>query len=1181
MNRRYNLLEKLGTGGMGEVYRAYDRLSGQHVALKRVLFEQDSDSELRLALTHEFKTLASLRHPNIINVLDYGFDDTGLPFYAMEYLEGHQTILQAAENLSEEAKIDLVIQLLQGLAYLHRRGLLHRDLKPSNVLVVNRSVRLIDFGLVAKPEQSYGPAGTFAYMPPEIFTGMGASEASDLYSAGLIAYAILTGHHPFDTDQEPRALISEILNVEPDLSMIPGHLQPVVKRLLAKFPEDRYSSAIKVIGAIHNIYNRTIPLRTSAILDSHLQTATFVGRQTELGRLLDAMAELAHQHAGSAWLVGGESGVGKSRLLEELRIQALVEGIPVLVGQAIDEGSVPYQLWLNVLPHLLLRVEVGDSEAAVLKPIVPRINDILERDIGELPRDLDGHFLLHETILNLFRRHEGPLLLLLDDLHWANMEVLQRLLDNDLPLMIVGTYRDDDKSTLPSEVPAMTLMKLDRLGPDAVAELSRAMIGDAGERPGVLELLQNETEGNAFFIVEAVRALAEDAGEWYDVGHKTLPSSIMTGGIETVLTRRLQRIPTHHRELLELAAVQGRVFDTALLRFIHDIDVPEFLQAGVDAAVFEVFDDHYRFAHDKLRDKVLSDLAPHDRARHHRTMGDALVAAYPDALNEHAVEIAHHYEMAYRDGVTNVDVGHYLFEAGKRMARSYENDVAVDYFSRALEYIYDPQRQFEVLSERCAVFALVGNRAAQAQDLTSMGAVARHSEQHAAVHLNWAYYNFDMSDYPRVIEHAQAAVEHARSAADTIQEAQGLAIWGFTLHALGQGDSALELVDNARERIETTNDMLTRARVYSHLARLWQSRGNADLEEHYLHLALEIYEEQGDIRGRARSMNALAFMVGRGGAYEQEYAYFLKALELFRQIGDKDWEVNLLGNLGVWHTERGQVDTAAPYFEEALELAQQLGDDDAVAWTLLEQGTLFFAQGRYSQAARNFERGGVMYRALGRTIPHGYALALAGLLAIRTGQIDNGIMYLDELAAFQSPWLEWYYLTGYAEYALLINDPELALDYLKQASSMAESSLLKGAYHNHYLGITFTKMGQAGLARQYLEQARLQYEQAGRPAHMIEALAGLVALGRHKHMGEVLEFLKACPEVNGAHYPLRVYSMLYEAMAETGDRRADAVLAQGYARLMAVARHFDDEVARQHFFENIPCHQTILTAIRV
>lgn len=1181
MNRRYKILEKLGVGGMGEVYRAYDRLSGQHVALKRVLFEQDTDSELRLALTHEFKTLASLRHPNIINVLDYGFYETGLPFYAMEYLEDHRTILQAAENLSEEAKIDLIIQLLQGLAYLHRRGLLHRDLKPSNVLVVNDSVRLIDFGLVAKLEQSFGPAGTFAYMPPEIFTGMAASEASDLYSAGLIAYEMLTGDHPFDVHQEPRALISDILNVEPDLSLVPPHLQPILQQMLKKFPEDRFPSALKVIAAIHNIYNRSIPLRKTAILDSHLQTATFVGRQKELGRLREAMAALARYQTGSAWLVGGESGVGKSRLLEELRIQALVEGIPVQVGQAIDEGGVPYQLWLNVLPYLLLRVEVSDSEAATLKPIVPRINDILERDIGELPRDLDGHFFLHETILNLFRRHEGPLLLLLDDLHWANLEVLQRLLDNDLPLMIVGTYRDDDKVTLPSDVPSMTLMKLDRFDPETVAELSRAMIGDAGERIGVLELLQNETEGNAFFIVEAVRALAEDAGEFFDVGHKTLPSSIMTGGIETVLTRRLQRIPTHHRELLELAAVQGRVFDTAILRFIHNPDVDDFLQVGVDAAVFDVFDDQYRFTHDKLRDKVLHDLAPRDRARHHRAIADALVAAYPGTLDEHAVEIAYHYETAYRGGITEIEVGNYLFEAGKSMARAFENDVAIDYFSRALAFMDDPQHQFELLSERCAVFALVGNREAQARDLMDMDAVAHHQGQHAAVHLNWAYYYFDMSDYPRVIEHAQAAVEHAQVVADKIKQAQALALQALTINSLGRVDEAFELLEIARELIETTNDMLTRARVYSVMARLWEEHGNADLQEHYLHLALEIYEEQGDIRGRARCINALAYMVGRSGAYEQEYAYFARALELFRQIGDKDWEVNLLGNLGVWHTERGQVDTAAPYFDEALELARQLGDDDAVAWTLLEQGNLLFAKCRYLQAAHNYERGGDMYKSLGRAIPHGYALALAGLLALRTGQVDKGVMYLDELAAFQSRWLDWYRLTGYAEYALLINDSEMALDYLKQASSLADSSLVKEAYLNHFLGITFTKIGQAGLARQHLEQARLQYEQAGRPAHMIEALAGLVALGRHKHIGEVLEFLKVYPEVNGAHYPFHVYSTLYEALAETGDILANAVLAKGYSQLMAVARNIDDHAARQQFLQNIPCHQKILAAIRV
>lgn len=171
------MLYPLGAGGMGEVYAVEDRLTGDQVALKRVLIKSDdntrqsvsSEHDLRLALANEFHILSSLRHPGIISVMDYGFDVEHSPYYTMMLLRQPRTILEAAQTCTFAEKVDLLIQILQALAYLHRQGILHRDLKPANILVdADQRVKLLDFGLATHKGTTDDPKGTLLYMPPEV-----------------------------------------------------------------------------------------------------------------------------------------------------------------------------------------------------------------------------------------------------------------------------------------------------------------------------------------------------------------------------------------------------------------------------------------------------------------------------------------------------------------------------------------------------------------------------------------------------------------------------------------------------------------------------------------------------------------------------------------------------------------------------------------------------------------------------------------------------------------------------------------------------------------------------------------------------------------------------------------------------------------------------------------------------
>ena len=646
---------------MGAVYLAHDRFTGQQVALKQVTASEialgDLDrqfmvntmgltdgSEDRLLLAREFRLLASLRHPNIISVLDYGFDDHQRPFYAMEVVRNPLTLLQAGRSLDLTAQIGLLIQMFQALIYLHRRGVIHRDIKPSNVMVDTDRVKLLDFGISESQAKtvanvtsgSGGVTGTVPYLAPELLHGQPASEASDLYAAGVMAYELLAGRHPFAGGTIP-VMMAKALNERPKLSTddFDARLIPILERLLSKQPDGRYCEAAEVVEDLTSSMRLTIPLEDAAVRDSFLKAARLVGRKEEIRNLLDKL-EAAHGKQGSVVLLGGESGVGKSRLLDELRTLSLVKASLTISGQAVSRGRSPYQVWRQPLRWLCLLTDPTDEEASVLKPLVPDIEELLEKSVPEasVMDPVATQKRLQGVVQGLFQRLPGPLVIILEDLHWAGDESVALLAFlnqqiQELPLLIIGSYRDDEKPDLPNPLDGAELMKLQRLGPESIAELAESMLGPVGTRPEVVELLQRETEGNVFFLVEVVRALAEEAGRLDQVDGSSLPEHISTGGIRKIIQRRLNRVPAQARSLLQVAAVMGRELDTELLQAVDpNILLSDWLRACADVAVLEVYNEQWRFAHDRLRDAVVSELSPTQQREIHRRLAGAIESVY-------------------------------------------------------------------------------------------------------------------------------------------------------------------------------------------------------------------------------------------------------------------------------------------------------------------------------------------------------------------------------------------------------------------------------------------------------------------------------------------------------------------------------------------------------------------------
>ncbi|MDL1900363.1 serine/threonine-protein kinase PknK [Anaerolineae bacterium CFX9] len=714
LGRRYLLYDQLGSGNMGTVYRTYDRLSGQMVALKQVKLaaeeldygSRQSNMSASVTLAQEFRILSSLRHPNIISVLDYGFHQSSetasrQPYITMELLENASSFLDYAETRPREEQMKLLLQILQALMYLHRRNVLHRDLKPKNVLVVDGQVKVLDFGLSVQTEQAKAGevAGTPSYMAPELWVGQPATRRSDLYAVGVMAYRLFAGQHPFDTSSLKK-LFHEVRNNTADLTRmdVSDAVREVIGRLLAKDPAERLDDAFEVIQLLRRATGQVLAVETAATRESFLQAATFVGREREL-YLLSEVLSRALDGEGSAWLVAGESGVGKSRLLDEMRTRALVQGALVLRGQAVSESSPPYYLWRGALRWLALLSDVDDRQASVLKTLVPDIAKLLGREVADpsevTPQAAQTRLLrVLEQLFGSAMKPAGsdlqPLVLILEDLHWADAESLTALarlvqIARDFPLLIIGSYRDDESPDLPMLLPGMKVMRLERLTSDQTAQLAEAMLGAPGRNQDLLALLQQETEGNTFFLVELVRALAEESGHLAAVGTRQLPMSVLTGGMQGIIQRRLNRVPEQARGFLRLAAVVGRQLDMDVIGEVLERtgkrgQLEGWLTDCADAAVLEFSDGVWRFSHNKLREGVIAAI-PEDSARElYRRVAEAHEAVTQYSIKQNAETLM------YRWGLVGdpVKEEHYAALAGEQALRNGAYQAAQAFLERVL-----------------------------------------------------------------------------------------------------------------------------------------------------------------------------------------------------------------------------------------------------------------------------------------------------------------------------------------------------------------------------------------------------------------------------------------------------------------------------------------------------------------
>ncbi len=705
---RYDEWELLGEGSFSRVYRVRSRTDGHQYVVKQL--KEFLPLEAALRVRQEASILAQLRHPHIVDFVGVELED-GRPSIITSYVPA--TDLKAVlgkGRLPVGEALRIGVQLAAGLAAVHQKGVFHGDLKPANVLVQNPQqpgqahVHLIDFGLshASSRQADQAVQGTAAYMAPEQTRLRDAplDHRADLYAAGLILFELFSGRTPFVFHSFADALEKHAFAPAPPLRSIdravPVVLSRVVEKLLEKDPGDRYRSAESLERDLQRVAEADDPAALAEMVLDSLPgerqpklAVSLAGRHRELDQLRAATTPA--EAAAHMVLVGGRSGVGKSRLISEfLRRSTAQSGLTLETKCHRGCSAIPYQPITDMLDAHLEAVarrpgfdparfagrvrEVLGEDVAMAVQLVPRLRALgvgVQAAANAAPDDRQRENEVLRMLLEELRPAEGRLILVIDDLQWADNRSLRFVLGlaegAARDVLVIGSLRSDElirggdleRLYTGDPRPAVSRIHLEPLTEEAITDIvCEALATPAAQLPvGLPALVIRQSQGAPLYALELLHrlhvegALVHDDERW--VLHRDRAEQLdLSLDLVDLIRHRVAQASPACVDLLRHLAVADRVlrFDQlAALCPLAELDVLAAVDEALAARILkDLGAEGYAFAHDKLQEAVTAQLTPDRAAALHLRTAAFLIDAPERPDGELAPEIADHLHHAPR-----------------------------------------------------------------------------------------------------------------------------------------------------------------------------------------------------------------------------------------------------------------------------------------------------------------------------------------------------------------------------------------------------------------------------------------------------------------------------------------------------------------------------------------------------
>lgn len=1025
--RGYDLIEKIGSGGLACVYKAHNP-EQRTVALKVLLSQDPEDIE---RLKSEFLLLKGINHPNIVQVYDFSHTDENNSYFSMEYIDGND-FKSYFQNMNYQKLYCILFQACQTLEFLHIKDIIHGDIKPSNILISsdaqnNPSVKFTDFGFAEydKGRGQLGWKGTIPYLAPEIIRGEQYNHQIDLYSLGVMLYEVLTGKLPFE-ESDVMGIAKGHLEKEPEFpddSKAPEFLKQLTLKLLKKDPLDRYYSAREVIKDIEQASGVKEKQAELTLSRSLIVSSSVANREEELS-LLKYLFEEAKCGRREIILLKSEQGIGKTRLLREFKSFVQTNGATVIWKGVPESGEAPLSELENISTNSYPAVFIFDDFQKINLEI---LNSLV-------------------TLINQAKMDKVIICLALDK--------NQTLSEEDGKAQQVEQILE---SNLNSALTKVVLKPLDR---KETSEMINSMFRWKVDNERINQTIYKKTAGSPLLITGLMSSLLEQgyirkAGSNWELdpacsGTLNVPESYIKE-----IKERLDRLSSDSLSLIRIASVLGQEFESDILSEVSGFDEDDTANyltlISMENLVQKTSSSNKTcaFVNGMVRELIYNEIDKGKRKELHHKCGEVLERTYSsnpepvvDTLAYHFVqaenralafkysllagrkseeeynhvEAIKHYEDALKfyeerskEPIASKD--EILAGLGKQHAISGNLDKALDYYSKAIEICREetrsPDRIAKLYQEMGVLYLRKGeyeNAIRVLNDGLSICSEVQYPRVSAELNttLGWVYQR--RSDYHQAVSCFQKSVEllgkenskelglalnglgvvywesgefnkalnhYHRSLKifDALKDEKGLAAvnnsLGLLYRSKGQPRDALNCFEKALQFEQKSGNLVNLSFLYNNIGLTWENLYEWDKSLDYYQRSYELKERAGDQKGLANILTNLGLVYLRRGALNKSIESHLKALKLFQDLKDKPGVAHSSSSLGEVYLLKGEWSKSKTYLQRSFKLTQELNDKNGIADCLFLLGRLDLESGNFTTASSQLKESLKLYDILG------------------------------------------------------------------------------------------------------------------------------------------------------------------------------------------------------------------------